>query len=191
MAANGEARLWVVKGMETVGYSAGSPLHASVAHLVSRAAVVPPLSLVALWSMSDPTSPTTALTHCHLLPDGTLVCGYTSGALVRWPVPFPTHFDTSVRSLYMPDLPTAHTAPTRPLEYLRVHGCGLVRVCAPPQPLQGLDLLPALPATYAAAEAALGGAAPSLISAGETAGAGWHCGRMSRTAKMWAQMLAE
>lgn len=169
VAANGEARLWVVKGMDTVGYSPGSPLHASVAHLVSRATVVPPLSLVALWSMCDPTAPTTALTHSHLLPDSTLVCGYASGALVRWPIPFPTHFDTSVRSLYMPDLPSAHTASTRPLEYLRVHGCTLVRVCAPPQPLQGLDLLPALPASYSAAEAALGGSASPLAAAGE----GW------------------
>jgi hypothetical protein len=170
VASNGEARVWVVRGMEAVGYSPGSPLHASVAHLVSRAAVVPPLSLVSLWSMCDPAAPSTPLTHCHPLPDGTLVCGYASGSLIRWPVPFPSHFDTSVRSLYMPDLPTAHTSSTRPLDHLRVHTCALARLCPPPQPLHGLDLLPVLPGTLAAAEAALMPPSGPLSLSGAPAG---------------------
>ncbi len=61
-----------------VGYSPGSPLYASLAHLLSRAVGVPPLSLVASWAVADPVGSggVDAVTHADLLPDGSLVVGH-------------------------------------------------------------------------------------------------------------------
>jgi hypothetical protein len=98
-----------------------------------------------------------------------------SGTVSRWPVPLPARLDSSLRSLYSPDAPPAHTAAPRPLAVLAAHAGPLVRLCAPVAPLAGLDLLPAVPPTLPAAEAALAGGAPCAVPApGVQSGARWQ-----------------
>ncbi len=153
VSARGEARLWLCKHMDVVGFAAGSPGYASIAHYLSRPA--PSLSLLAAWSVAvkDPagsasaTAPT--VTSCDSLPDGTLLCGYTDGSIARWSVPFPARFDTAVRSLFMADVPTAHTFRGPALaSSTACHGAAVNRVSVACPPLSGLDLLAVVPPAF-------------------------------------------
>ena len=153
--------------MDVVGFSAGSPGYASIAHMLGRAS--PALSLVATWSLctgiADGTESAASLsvTSCDSLPDGSLFVGYSTGQVARWAVPYPTRFDSAVRSLFMPDIAVPYTSHCRCLWHGGFHWSGVGRVTPSPPPLAGLDLLAVLPPSFQEAEAIL--TTPSLFSA--------------------------